>query len=157
MSTDPHNTGHAVGETPHNADVSFETRDVQTSTIYWYLIVLVLAVAASFGVCVYILRYTSAFVAQSDAPPPPSHSELKPDENAEARRAEPYLQGIPGHDSDPQTDLRKKIKTDTEANEQFGWIDQNGGVAQIPVKDAMKIIVQKGLPAVTAAPAEKKK
>src|SRR5271165_4241776 len=110
MSTDPHNTGHAGGGAPHNADVSFEARDVQTSTIYWYLIVLALAVAASFGVCVYILRYTNAFVAQSDAPPPPSRSELKPDENAPANRAEPYLQGIPGHDTDPQTDLRNKIK-----------------------------------------------
>jgi hypothetical protein len=159
MSTDPHNAGHAAGGLPHNADVSFEKRDVQASTIYWYLIALALAVAASFAVCVYILRFTNAFVAQSDTPPPPSRAELKSDPNESARRAEPYLQGIPitGHQSDPQTDLREKIKADTEANEQFAWVDKGNGVAQIPVKDAMKIIAEKGLPAVAAPPAEKKK
>jgi hypothetical protein len=49
------------------------------------------------------------------------------------------------------------LKADTEANEKFEWIDQSSGVAQIPVEDAMKIIAEKGLPAVPAPPAEKKK
>jgi len=48
------------------------------------------------------------------------------------------------------------LKADTEANEKFEWIDQNSGVAQIPVEDAMKIVAEKGLPA-APAPAEKKK
>jgi hypothetical protein len=64
------------------------------------------------------------------------------------------LQGVPGHSSDPQSDLREKIRLDTEANEKVGWIDQNAGVAQIPVEEAMKIIAEKGLPG--APPAQKK-
>ena len=36
------------------------------------------------------------------------------------------------------------------ANEKLEWIDKNAGIAQIPVKEAMKIIAQKGLPAATA-------
>ncbi len=70
---------------------------------------------------------------------------------------EPRLQGVPGHTTDPQLDLRVKIEGDTEANEKAAWIDQNSGIAQIPVKDAMKIIAEKGLPGASAAPAEKKK
>jgi len=62
-----------------------------------------------------------------------------------------------GHESDAQQDRRNKLKEDTEANEKFGWIDEKTGIAQIPVKDAMKIIAEKGLPAVAAPPAEKKK
>jgi hypothetical protein len=156
MSTESHNTGHAAaGEAPRNADVSFEARDITTSTIYWYLIVLVLAVAASFGVCVYILRYTSTFVEQSHTAPPASRSEHPSD--FKSLPPEPMLQGVPGHDSDPQSDLRKKIQADTEANEQFGWVDHNAGIAQIPVKDAMKILAEKGLPAVTPPAPEKKK
>jgi len=38
------------------------------------------------------------------------------------------------------------MQEDSEADEKAGWIDQNSGVAQIPVEDAMKIIVEKGLP-----------
>ena len=59
--------------------------------------------------------------------------------------------------TDPQQDLRNKMKADAEANEKFDWIDKNSGVAQIPVKDAMRVIAEKGLPGAPAAQAEKKK
>jgi hypothetical protein len=49
-----------------------------------------------------------------------------------------------------------KREQDEAANETTGWIDQSAGIAQIPVSDAMKIIVEKGMPSVSAAPAEKK-
>ena len=67
------------------------------------------------------------------------------------------MQGMPGHLTDPQTDMRDKVKADTDANNQLLWIDKNSGIAQIPVSEAMKIIAVKGLPAVPVAPAEKKK
>jgi hypothetical protein len=155
MSTESHNTGQAAGQAPRNADVSFETRDVKTSTIYWYLVVLALAVAASFGVCVYILRYTTSIVEQADTPAPASRMEHPSD--FVALPPEPRLQGLPGHDNDPQADMREKVAKDNEENEKFGWVDQGAGIAQIPVKDAMKIIAEKGLPAVSPPPAEKKK
>jgi hypothetical protein len=69
---------------------------------------------------------------------------------------EPRLQGVPGHDADPQQDHRDKVRADNEANEKYRWVDQNAGIAQIPVKEAMKIIAQKGLLATPpAAPGKK--
>jgi hypothetical protein len=65
------------------------------------------------------------------------------------------LQGMPGHLTDPQHDMRTKVEADNKANNDLAWVDKNAGIAQIPVKDAMKIIVEKGLPAISA-PAEKK-
>jgi hypothetical protein len=35
-------------------------------------------------------------------------------------------------------------------------VDEQSGIAQIPVSDAMKLIVEKGFPALPAAAAEKK-
>jgi len=64
---------------------------------------------------------------------------------------------MPGHMDDPQLDLRNKLAADRAANEKFAWIDQKDGIAQIPVKEAMKIIAEKGLPVVTPAPAVGKK
>lgn len=58
---------------------------------------------------------------------------------------EPRLQGVPGHESDPQQDLREKIHADNAANEQLRWVDQNSGIAQIPVSEAMKLVVEKGV------------
>ena len=166
MSTEPHNTGHAPGagsgsgagpgstNEPRHSDVAFESRDVQTGTIYWYLFALGLATAAALGISVFIFNFTTNLAKSSEAPAPPSRAVLgeKP-----IYPPEPMLQGVPGHESDPQKDLREKLKADNAANEKLEWIDKNAGIAQIPVKDAMKIVAEEGLPAVPAPPAEKKK
>jgi hypothetical protein len=156
MSTEIHNPAHGAthaghGE-PRHEDVSFEKADVQATTIYWYLSALAIAVILSYVVCVFVLRLTTKIAANYDTPPPSIRQEMG--SAYEAMPPEPRSQGVPGHSSDPQTDLRLKMESDTEANQKYGWIDQNAGVAQIPVQDAMKIIAEKGLPG--APPAEKK-
>jgi hypothetical protein len=150
MSTESHDTGHE----PRNTDVSFEERDIQAGVIYKYLFALGLAVVVALFICVFILRYTTGLTASVDSPPPPSREthqrELPP---------EPRLQGFgfPGQRADPQADLRKKIQDDSEANEKLEWIDRSSGIVQIPVKDAMKIVAEKGLSPAPAVLAEKKK
>jgi 7-keto-8-aminopelargonate synthetase-like enzyme len=150
MSTESHNTS----QVPRHTDVSFEERDIKAGTIYKYLFAMGAAVVASLLICVYILRYTSEFAASSDTPPPPSREahrkELPP---------EPRLQGFsfPGQQADPQADLRKKNQEDAEANERFEWIDRSSGIVQIPVKDAMRIVAEKGLSPAPTTSVEKKK
>jgi hypothetical protein len=166
MSIDPHlepsgrpdrtvHGAHAAdGGLPRNDTVSFETRDIKVRSIYWYLIVLTISVAASFFICVYVLRYTERFVSREDTPMMPARAAMGRDYRV--LPPEPRLQGVPGHDVDPQQDHRDKVRADNEANEKYGWVDQNAGIAQIPVKEAMKIIAQKGLPATSTAAPEKK-
>jgi hypothetical protein len=154
MSTESHNSTHDAGALPEHDSVSFETRDVKARTIYAYLAVLAVAVVLSYVVCVFILRVTTRIAAESDTPPPPVRQDMK---DYLTMPPEPRLQGVPGHGTDPQYDLREKMREDTEADEKAGWIDQTSGIAQIPVEDAMKIIADKGLPAGSTPPAEKKK
>jgi hypothetical protein len=154
MSTESHNSAHNPGALPEHDSVAFENRDVKPRTIYVYLAVLALSVVLSYVVCVFILRITTKMAAESDTPPPPVRQEMK---GFLTMPPEPRLQGVPGHGTDPQYDLREKIQEDTEANQKAGWIDQTSGIAQIPVEDAMKIIAEKGLPAASTPPAEKKK
>ena len=154
MSTESHHSAHQSGTRPEHETVSFETRDVKARTIYIYLAVLAVAVVLSYGVCVFVLRITTKIAADSDAPPPAVRTEMK---DYVTMPPEPRLQGVPGHGTDPQYDLREKTREDTEANQKAGWIDQANGIAQIPVQDAMRIIAEKGLPAASTPPAEKKK
>ena len=147
-----HKTAETPSGAPRHSDVSFEERDIKVGTIYWYLIALGLATVIALIVCIFILRFTSNLAASSDAPPPPSRAALAKD-----YPPEPRLQGVPGHDTDPQKDLRNKLKADIDANEQLEWIDKNAGIAQIPVEDAMKIVAEKGLPSFSTPSAEKKK
>jgi hypothetical protein len=149
MSTESHNTG----QEPRHTDVSFEPQDIQTGTIYGYLFALAVAVAASFLICVYILRFAGNFAASRDAAPPPSRQAMGKD--TRIMPPEPRLQGVPGHEVDPQADLRAKNQADNEANEKLEWVDKPSGIAQIPVRDAMKIIAEKGLS--SGPPVEKKK
>ena len=155
MSTESHNSAHNAGALPEHDTVAFETRDVKARTIYVYLAVLAVAVILSYGVCVFILRATTKLAVDSDTPPPPVRQEMGKDYLT--MPPEPRLQGVPGHGTDPQSDLREKIREDAEANEAAGWIDQTNGIAQISVEDAMKIVAEKGLPAASTPPAEKKK
>jgi hypothetical protein len=155
MSTELHNSAPNAGGLPENNTVAFETSDVKARTIYAYLAVLGAAVVLSYIVSVFILRVTTRIAVESDTPPPPVREEMGKD--YVTLPPEPRLQGVPGHRTDPQNDLREKMLEDSEADEKAGWIDQNSGVAQIPVEDAMKIIAEKGLSAAPTPPAEKKK
>jgi hypothetical protein len=158
MSTDMHNNAHeahgASSGEPRHSDVSFEKADVQASTIYWYLGVLAVAVLLSYVACVFVLRITTKVAVDFDTPPPMVRQEMG--SAYEAMPPEPRLQGVPGHITDPQADSRLKREEDEAANAKLGWVDQSAGIAQIPVADAMKIIAEKGMPNVSAAPAEKK-
>ena len=150
MSTDMHHS--AAGE-PRHDDVAFERADIHPATIYWYLGALAVAVILSYVVCVFVLRVTTKIAVDYDTPPPAVRQEMG--SAYDALPPEPRLQGVPGHTEDPQADLRNKREADEKANETTGWIDQNAGIAQIPVSDAMKIIAEKGLPGAPAS-AEKK-
>jgi hypothetical protein len=151
MSTERQKSGQAEIRLPLHEDVSFEPKDIQTGTIAKFLIFLAVVVVLSFALSLGFYKGLKSFWAGSYAPLPPSRTDLSP-----VLPPEPRLQGMPGHPNDPQLDWREKLASDLKANNELHWIDEKGGIAQIPVKDAMKLIVEKGLPAIAAPPAGKK-
>jgi hypothetical protein len=158
MSTEHHNTGHAANDAePRNDTVAFEPRDVQVRTIYWYLISLAIATVLAFAAAGVFQRVSDKVLLDSETPAMPMRKMMTEEQKANTMYPpEPRLQGLPGHESDPQFELREKIRADNAANEQFRWVDQNSGIAQIPVSEAMKIIVAKGVHGAAASvkPAE---
>ncbi|MBS1839860.1 MAG: hypothetical protein JST77_03325 [Acidobacteria bacterium] len=156
MSTDPHSSSN--GNLPVHNDVSFEERDISIPAVAWSMFYLALTVAVSLVICVYFFKFSTGFVSGGDAPPPVVRQHMSATDRMNVSMPpEPRLQGVPGHASDPQQDLRDKIAADTAENERSGWVDEKADIAKIPVKDAMKIIAEKGLPALPAPAPEKKK
>jgi len=151
MSTDHNKKAAMEMRLPLHEDVSYEERDVRTSIILKFLVGLAVVIVASYFLTLGIYNGLTHYWASTYAAPPPSHEgeglTLPP---------EPRLQGMPGHLTDPQQDWRDMVKANEEANNQLGWTDEKAGVARIPVKDAMDLIVEKGLPALPAMPDEKK-
>ncbi|HJZ63464.1 MAG TPA: hypothetical protein VKD70_04035 [Candidatus Acidoferrum sp.] len=159
MSTDPHKPG--TGGLPENNDVSFETRDISISSVLWSLFYLAVTVVVSLGICVFFFKLSTNYAASHDTPRSVVRQQMSATDDVNiSLPPEPRLQGVPGHIADPQQDMRDKIAADTKANESYGWVDEKAGVAQIPVKEAMKIVAEKGLPgaapAAQAAPEKKK-
>jgi len=156
MSTDPHKSG--ANGLPENADVSFEARDIQISSVVWSLVYLAITIGVSLIICVYFFKFTTNYVASQDTPRPMVRQQMtEKDSHDMSMPPEPRLQGVPGHEADPQQDHRDKIAVDNAENERSGWIDEKAGIAKIPVKDAMKIVAEKGLPTFASPTAEKKK
>jgi hypothetical protein len=145
MSTDQHNAGHGSGPPPVHGDVSFEPRDVRVSGVLKFLAFLGFALGVSYLICLGVYKLATSRAAMSDLPPPIVRQSAPAEE-----RDEPLLQGVPGHESDAQQDLREKLAADRQALEETRWVDEKAGVAQIPVEDAMKIIAEKGFSAVPA-------
>ncbi len=151
MSTDHKKSGHGEVHIPLHDDVSFETQDVKSSPIIKFLVFLGIVVIASYGMTLVVYRGLTKYWNSTYTQEPPSREGMGP-----TMPPEPRLQGMPGHLTDPQQDWRNMLKADTDANNELGWVDEKAGVARIPVKDAMDLIVEKGLPPVPALPAEKK-
>ena len=110
MSTDIHHSAAhgGAGAEPRNDDVSFESTDVHPRTIYWYLGALAVSVVLSYVVCVFVLRITTKIAVDFDTPPPMVRQEMGA--AYEPLPPEPRLQGVPGHTSDPQADLREQAR-----------------------------------------------
>ena len=46
-----------------------------------------------------------------------------------------------------EQDLRDLRTAEDEQLKSYGWVDRNGGVVRIPIDEAMKLTLQRGLPA----------
>jgi hypothetical protein len=49
----------------------------------------------------------------------------------------------------PREDLRELRAKEDELLGSYGWVDKNAGIVRIPIDDAMKLTIERGLPART--------
>jgi len=53
---------------------------------------------------------------------------------------EPRLQ------TNPRADLRELRESEEKRLDSYGWVDRNAGIVHIPIDDAIKLTLQRGLP-----------
>jgi hypothetical protein len=58
---------------------------------------------------------------------------------------EPRLQGAPGSVSSPSEDIRRFREREDQTLDSYGWIDRTNGVIRIPIEQAKRLILQRGL------------
>ena len=57
----------------------------------------------------------------------------------------------PRFQENPQQELQELRAKQKALLEGYGWVNKEAGIARIPIEDAMKIVVERGLPAREAA------
>ncbi len=140
-STDDHSHGHGHAGSLDNPDVSHEDSDIDVATVLRFGGVLAVTVL----MCAVIVWGVFRLLERQAADRDPQLSPLA--RPAGQLPPEPRLQ------TNERALLSGYRAEQTKVLEGYGWVDQLGGVAHIPVAEAKKLLVQRGLPARAGAPA----
>jgi hypothetical protein len=123
-----------------------ESSSIQAKPVYIFLGVL--AVASAF-VFVLIYGLLWALDRQRDADQTPPATRVTMPEGMKKYPPEPRLQGAPAPEGpsllplDDWVDYKKKMDA---AATSYAWVDENSGIARIPLERAKEIVSQEGLP-----------
>ena len=128
--------------TPENPEVHHETSDINFRGVLAFGAgLIVAAIAIHFGIWL-LFHFFQAREAQKAALEYPlaagQQNRLPP---------EPRLQPSPPGWSTPREDLQKLRAEEDEILRSYGWVDKNAGIVRIPIDEAMKLTVKKGLAA----------
>jgi hypothetical protein len=125
-----------AGHQPHHADVSHEASDVNIRAILTFAGgLIVLAAVVYFVVWLlfgYLTRRENAASGGLTYPLAAGQEDRLP--------PEPRLQ------TNPREDLKDLRDSEERVLKSYSWVDRNGGVVRIPIDEAMKLTLQRGLP-----------
>jgi hypothetical protein len=130
----PHGADTANGPTSNPA-VHHEHSDVNIRAILGFGAVLVVAAAVIHLLTFVLFRYFESREGRRVTPEYPLAA-------AQAGRVppEPRLQ------TDPREDLRVLREKEDALLGSYGWVDKNAGVVRIPIDEAIKLTLERGLP-----------
>jgi hypothetical protein len=112
----------------------YELSDLKPGAIVLFALGLVIAVALAVVITSLFIHYRALQHARHEAPVPRLARERE-------AAPEPRLQ------IDGQNEVRQMRAAEETALSSYGWVDKDAGIVKIPVKRAMEILAQKGLPA----------
>jgi hypothetical protein len=135
---DPHHPHPAADGPADNPEVHHEESDVNIRAIFGFGGGL-MAVAFVVLLLIYVLF---GFFDGRERLTGPAEYPLAAEANKEP--PEPRLQ------TNPREDLAEMRAREDEILTTYGWVDKNAGVVRIPIEVAMKLVLERGLPARSA-------
>ncbi|HWW83764.1 MAG TPA: hypothetical protein VNZ26_09195 [Vicinamibacterales bacterium] len=121
-----------------------ETRDANIRGVFAFGVGLVVTGVVVSVVVWLLFRYLAAGENRASEPPYPTAT-------ASSRAAPAGLQAPlppePRLQVHPREDLIDLRRHEDEVLGAYGWVDKNAGLVRIPIEEAMRIAVERGLPA----------
>ena len=131
MAINPANDPQKVGGAP--VGPGYETSDASTSGLLKFAASLAaIIIVVSFG-----MKWTFGYYAKTQTLGPT----MTPFENERTIPPLPRLQVL------PQREIHDYWEAEQDLVNSYGWVDRQNGVVRIPVDRAMRLLLQRGLPA----------
>src|SRR5262245_34451957 len=121
-----------------SGDLHHEETDINARAVLWFGAGLV-AIAVVIHLSIWLLFQTYNRQEAQSTPPQPLAAE-QPGEPPE-----PRLQ------TTPRLDLKALRAEEAGVLENYAWVDRSAGIVRIPINEAMKLVLQRGLPVRDAA------
>lgn len=131
--------------TPENPDHSapgYEKRDVHTTPIYVYGIILLVLTVLSMGFIQWLFGAMKERIDQAQVPPA-----------ATLRVTQPAPPSEPAFSMYPARTLAEFRQAEDAHLSTYGWVDRDQEITRLPVERAMTILLETGLPPVPAGEA----
>ena len=139
----------------HKAAAGHEGSTAQVAGITWFIIVLTVSVVFIAWLVAAVLNTfegrekkaelesrPSPFAAERPKLPPEPRLQLAPNSEAQIDKNEP-----PNLKTQHPLEEMKHLRDSWEKQlNSYGWVDEQGGVVRIPIDDAKKLLLQRGLP-----------
>lgn len=117
-----------------NESVAYEKRDVNVRAILWTGVVIIVSAILIHTVVWWLFAFFNRQEAHKGRPPATLVNARRP------QPPEPRLQ------ADPPADLNQMRAVENSELHTYGWIDHEKGRVRIPIDQAMRLLVQRGLP-----------
>jgi hypothetical protein len=135
-----------TNETPdvshvHTPGVAHEHSDVNVMSVVWFTLGLALLIGFTALLMGAMFGLFSTAEQRKEPPPTSLTREKKPETgNPEEMFPEPRLQQRPAQDLERfNADENDKVTT-------YGWLDPGSGIVRIPIEQAKKRLIERGLP-----------
>ncbi|MDP1569964.1 MAG: hypothetical protein Q8L86_08170 [Vicinamibacterales bacterium] len=131
---------HGYGTTPEGA--GHEHSDIDPSYGYTFGIWLAVAMVISAGI-VYgtFLLFEGKMVARDAA-----------EQRFPLAAGRPQEPPAPRLQTQPFKDVYLLRQSERQTLQTYGWVDQENGIVRVPIQDAMRLTIERGLPARAEAP-----
>lgn len=133
----------------HHQGEGFEKQDLGSRPIYGFLISLVVIGVLLYYILWGVFHFLDAFNRRHE---PPVNPMVQAEQDTREPSAPHTLQKIQSEFPEPRlednerTELAPFRYQEEQKLNSYGWVDQNAGVAHIPITKAMELIAQRGLP-----------
>ena len=136
-----------------NPETHHEESDVNVRALLWFFVIFIV-----FAVVTHIFLWFlyKGFVKIEKRNAGDALTSMQRPADASVPKTEPLLQpfplkngkGVPDapYATTPPADLAHMRKAENDALTSYGWVDQKAGVVRIPIDEAKRIVVQRGLP-----------